>query len=98
MFMSPPVKSSWICWLIAVSLLAGLPSAAAERDKRRSPGELVNVFLAPGNAQWLVGPIALMASEEEIETYLAITDDEICSMMDGSVVRAHQDSSGGDGG
>ena len=29
---------------------------------------------------------------------LAITDDEIGSLMDGSVVRAHQDSCGGDGG
>ena len=29
---------------------------------------------------------------------LAITDDEVGSLMDGSVVRAHQDSCGGEGG
>jgi GWxTD domain-containing protein len=71
------MKRSSICWPIVLSLLAGLPSAAAGRDKRLSSDELVNVFLAPGNAQWLVGPIARLASEEEVEAYLAITDDEI---------------------
>lgn len=70
------VKSSWVCWLIAASLLAGLPGAAAARGKQRSPEELVNVLLTPGNAQWLVGPIARMASEEEVEAYLTISDDE----------------------
>ena len=29
---------------------------------------------------------------------LAITDDEVGSLLDGSVIRAHQDSCGGDGG
>ena len=31
-------------------------------------------------------------------TALAFTDDDTGSLMDGTVVRAHQDSSGGDGG
>lgn len=70
------MKSSWICWLIAASLLAGAPAIAAKRGKQRSADELLNVFLSPGRAQWLVGPIARLATEEQIETYLEITDDE----------------------
>ena len=62
--------------LVAFGLLVGLPADAAERRKARPPGELVNVFVSPGNAQWLVGPIALMASDEEVDAYLEITDDE----------------------
>ena len=72
------MKSSWTCWLIAASLLLGLPAGAAERGKRkpRAADELINVFLSPGNAQWLVGPIARLASEEEIEAFLEITEDD----------------------
>lgn len=35
---------------------------------------------------------------EAIFTSLAFTDDDVAALMDGTVVRAHQDSSGGDGG
>lgn len=70
------MKSSRIRCLVAAGLLVSLTSVAAERDEQRSRGDLVNVFLAPGNAQWLVGPIARMASEDEIAAYLAITEDE----------------------
>ena len=73
------MKSSWTCWLIAASLLAGAAGevAGAQRGKRkpRSADELINVFLSPGKAQWLVGPIARLVSEEQIEAYLEITDD-----------------------
>jgi GWxTD domain-containing protein len=69
------VKSSWTCWLIALSLLAAVPAGAAKRDSQRSADELINVFLSPGRAQWLIGPIARLASEEEVEAYLALTDD-----------------------
>ena len=75
------MKSSWICWLIAASLLAAAPADAGRRgkggrSKERSADELLNVFLSPGYAQWLVGPIARLATEEEIEAFLEITDDE----------------------
>ena len=71
------MKSSWTCCLIAASLLAALPVGAEERGKRapRPADELINVFLSPGKAQWMVGPIAALASEGEIETFLAITDE-----------------------
>ena len=58
--------------MIAACLVAG----PAEGGRWRSAGELINIFLAPGNAQWLVGPIALMASDEEVDAYLEITSDE----------------------
>lgn len=61
--------------LVAASLLSAPPAAAAERGNGRTPDELVNVFVAPGYAQWLVGPIARLASEDEVRAYLAITDD-----------------------
>ena len=78
----PYVKSSWICCLIAASLLgasllAGPPAGAAERGKQRAADELINVFLSPGPAQWLAGPIAGLATDEQIDAYLAITDDDV---------------------
>jgi len=77
------VKSSWICWLIAASLLAGPAASAAERGKRRSADELLNVFLSPGKAQWLVGPIARLASDEEIDAFLEITDEAVAERFIG---------------
>ncbi len=70
------MKSSWICWLIAASLLAVPGAGAAERGKPRSPDELLNVFLSPGKAQWLVGPVSRLASDEEIDAFLEILDEE----------------------
>lgn len=69
------VKSSWTCWLIAACLLAGAQAGGAERGRRGSGPDLVNIFLEPGNARWLVGPIARIASAEEIDAFLEITDD-----------------------
>ena len=70
------MKSSWTCLLIAASLAAAPAAGAAERGRWRTADELINIFLGPGNAQWLVGPIARMASPEEIDAFLEITDDE----------------------
>ncbi len=56
--------------------MATAPTAAAERKKPRSADELMNVLLSPRYAQWLVGPIARLASDEEIEAYLALAADE----------------------
>jgi GWxTD domain-containing protein len=51
------------------------PAPASERRKPLTADDLINVFLAPRHAQWLVGPIAHLATAEEIETFLALTDD-----------------------
>lgn len=69
------MKSSWICWVIAASLLAAPLGAAKGRGKPRPADELLNVFLSPGYAQWLVGPVARLATEEQIGAFLALTDD-----------------------
>ncbi len=71
------MKSSWICCLIAASLLAAPAAGAAQRGKQRSADELINVFLSPGLAQWLIGPIARLATDNEVEAFLQITDDEV---------------------
>jgi GWxTD domain-containing protein len=41
----------------------------------RSAADLTNPFLGVELSQWLVGPIALLASEEEERAYLAARDD-----------------------
>ena len=70
------MRGFWTCLVIAAGLAAGPAAGAAENGRWRPAEELINVFLAPGNAQWLVGPIALLASEEEVEAYLEITEEE----------------------
>ncbi|KAB2964975.1 MAG: GWxTD domain-containing protein [Thermoanaerobaculia bacterium] len=57
--------------LLALSLAA--PAAGAQR---RDAVDLVNVALAPEYANWLVGAQAQIASEAEIEEYLALARDE----------------------
>ena len=37
--------------------------------------EAINPFLGPGYSQWLVGPIARIATAEEMDAYLALRDD-----------------------
>lgn len=51
---------------------------ASAKKKRKVPGpeELTNFLLSPDHAQWLVGAISRMATQEEITTYLALTSDE----------------------
>ncbi len=69
------MKSFWTC-CVAASLLLASPAAMAAKGKPRKPDELINVLLSPGYAQWLVGPIHRIASQEEVEAYLAIPDDD----------------------
>jgi GWxTD domain-containing protein len=40
-----------------------------------SMGELTNPFLSPDYSAWLVGPVARIASEAEIKSYLALQND-----------------------
>ncbi len=69
------MRSFWIC-CVAASLLAGGPAAGGQRRAEHSRDELINVFVSPRYAQWLVGPVARLASTEEIESFLAIVDDD----------------------
>jgi GWxTD domain-containing protein len=68
----------------AVALLASLAllwgaSAQAAKPKKYSPEEFINIFLSPEYSQWLVGPVAHIATEDEIEQFLKLMDDEVAS-------------------
>jgi GWxTD domain-containing protein len=57
--------------LITAVLTAGCGSAPA-----RNPVDLTNPFLGPETSGWLVGPVARLATPQEIDAYLAIQDEE----------------------
>jgi GWxTD domain-containing protein len=59
---------------VAVALALVLAGCSSSGVVER-PGELINTYLGPDYAQWLAGPIARMATPEEIRQYLALTDD-----------------------
>lgn len=76
----PSVKNSWIYFVVleAVLLLALAVAAPVEagKRKRQDPEELTNFLLSPRYSQWLVGPIAQIASGEERDLFLALQADE----------------------
>ena len=49
--------------------------AGSAPPRARSAADLTNPFLGPEHSSWLVGPIARIASPDEIAAYLALTDD-----------------------
>lgn len=55
--------------LLAVPAVAGKRAASEDED-------YLNVLLSPGLAQWLIGPIARLATKKEVRAYLELTDDE----------------------
>lgn len=63
--------------LLAAALLAAVSvsPAAGAKSKALEKEDLINVLLSPGLAQWLVGPISRLANDDEIEAYLAISND-----------------------
>lgn len=64
--------------LLASALIAGLLAtpSTARKSRQLDKEDLINVMLSPKLAQWLVGPVARIATTKEIETYLEFTDDE----------------------
>ena len=75
---SGPTRPARRAGLLPISglLVAALLSGCSSGPSVRSPGDLTNPALSPRFSQWLVGPIARMASEEELRSYLALSDDE----------------------
>lgn len=68
-----------VAWLGAAVVPAVVPGAvpAARADQpKKERFELVNPLLNPKLSQWLVGPIAWIATEKEIEEYLLLTSNE----------------------
>jgi GWxTD domain-containing protein len=49
--------------------------AMARKGQSREKEDLINILLSPGLAQWLVGPVARIASDEETQAYLRLKDD-----------------------
>lgn len=58
--------------LLLAVLAAGCGGGTAGN---RSAIDLTNLFLGPDWSSWLVGPIARLATPEEIQAYLALKDD-----------------------
>ena len=56
-------------------LAMAMPAEAGKR-KRQGPEELTNFLLSPRYSQWLVGPIAQIATAEERKIFLGLQIDE----------------------
>jgi GWxTD domain-containing protein len=61
--------------LALLPLLSGCAGAGAVAPASRSAADLTNARLSLERSQWLVGPIALMATVAEVREYLALADD-----------------------
>lgn len=72
----------WLVAVLTVLVSAGwlAEAADAKRGKKRkklpSADELFNPLLGVEYSHWLVGPVVRIADEDEVEAYLALTDDE----------------------
>jgi GWxTD domain-containing protein len=55
-------------------LLSACAGGGAEKPRTRA--DLMHPFLSPDYSAWLIGPIAAMATPEEIDAYLALTGDQ----------------------
>lgn len=60
--------------ILALALASGAGCAGAPVPER--PIDLTNPFLGPEYSGWLVGPIARLATREEVQAFLAATTDE----------------------
>lgn len=64
----------FLAYVLVAAILAA--PALARKDERLEKEDLINVLLSPGLAQWLVGPVARIASKKEVKAYLALSDDQ----------------------
>lgn len=62
--------------LLVAALLATFSAATATAKKPKDPEDLFNPLLGIDYSHWLGGAILEMASEEEVEAYLALASDE----------------------
>lgn len=60
--------------LLAAALLAGA-CASAGAPQAQSAASLTNPSLSPEYATWMVGPVALLATPQEVGAFLALNDD-----------------------
>ncbi|HKI03535.1 MAG TPA: GWxTD domain-containing protein [Thermoanaerobaculia bacterium] len=59
----------------AVLVLLALLAAGCGGAPSRSRAELTNPFLGPDYSAWLIGPVARIATTQEIEEFLSLQDD-----------------------
>lgn len=60
--------------LLLALVLAGA-AACSSGAPARSAADLTNPFLGPERSSWLIGPVARIATREEIDAFLALRDD-----------------------
>ncbi len=61
---------------LGLGLLAAGAALAADSLETLHPDDLINPFLGPSHAGWLVGPVAQLADEEERTLFLLLESDE----------------------
>src|SRR5688572_23947622 len=61
--------------LALLVFLAGGCGSGGGAPASRSRAELTNPFLGPEYSAWLIGPVARMATSQEIQEFLALQDD-----------------------
>jgi GWxTD domain-containing protein len=62
-------------------LLLGTQGCGSAPPRTASAADLTNPFLGPEQSSWLIGPIAYLATPEEIKAYLALTDEAQASQF-----------------
>jgi GWxTD domain-containing protein len=72
---TPERRSLLPAGLCAVLLAGLLAAGCGSAPARRTAVDLTNPFLGPEYSQWLVGAVALLATPEEVEGFLALQDD-----------------------
>lgn len=72
---APRSIRSLLLGLAAVPLLAGALACGSGAPRTTNAADLTNPFLGPEQSSWLIGPIARIATPEEIKAYMAISDE-----------------------
>lgn len=79
---APPALLPWalVLAVLAAALVGcasggGGPAAAPPPVEALDAGRLLNLQLSPEYSQWLVGPVAALATPEEEQAFLALTED-----------------------
>jgi GWxTD domain-containing protein len=68
---------------LAAAMVLAVPgtseAAKKKKKKKQSAEELTNFLLGPEYSQWLVGAIARIATEDEIQSFMRLTSDDEAS-------------------
>ncbi len=68
-------RSPVLVLLALLVLLTGGCGGGGAAPASRSRAELTNPFLGPEHSAWLIGPVARIATPQEIQEFLALQDD-----------------------